>query len=161
MGKINKDLIRDIVYPIGSIYISVSTVNPGDFIGGTWERFARGRTLVGVNGTETEFTTVEKTGGSKNLQAHSHIGQIYYSGNPSWNHEIVNYPRAVLGNNGSINSSSGYVAAGYNCYSSNVSPTNPYSKAFRMPTCESYIAGSGDSQNLQPYITVYMWKRIA
>lgn len=57
--------------PIGSIYISVINQNPSNYFGGTWEQFANGRTLVGVDTSQTEFNSVEKTGGSQphnNLQ---------------------------------------------------------------------------------------------
>ena len=59
-------------YPIGSIYISVSNVNPSTLFGGTWIAFATGRTLVGVDTSQTEFNVVKKTGGHKELQAHTH-----------------------------------------------------------------------------------------
>ena len=28
---------RELIYPIGGIYISTNNINPGTFIGGTWE----------------------------------------------------------------------------------------------------------------------------
>ncbi len=63
----------DKIYPVGSIYMSVNNVNPQSFFGGTWVAWGAGRVPVGVNTLETEFETVEKTGGAKtvNLQ-HSH-----------------------------------------------------------------------------------------
>lgn len=55
------------MYPVGSIYISLNNVNPSTFIGGTWEAFARGRTLIGVDPNDSDFSTSGKTGGSKTV----------------------------------------------------------------------------------------------
>lgn len=52
-------------YPVGSIYLSVNNINPSKWFGGTWEQIAKGRTLVGVDTSQTEFNTVKKTGGEK------------------------------------------------------------------------------------------------
>ena len=53
------------IYPVGSIYINTVNTNPSTFLGGTWVSFGTGRTLVGVDTSQTEFNTVEKTGGEK------------------------------------------------------------------------------------------------
>jgi len=47
---LKKDLVNS-VYPIGSIYISFKNVPPNNFIGGVWERWAEGRIIVGVDET--------------------------------------------------------------------------------------------------------------
>ena len=67
------------IYPVGSIYISTASTNPSSFLGGTWEAYGKGQTLVGIDSNQTEFNTVGKTGGSKtvtlkevNLPSHSH-----------------------------------------------------------------------------------------
>lgn len=64
----NYNTLRPLIYPVGSIYISVTddTVAKVEArYGGTWEVFGSGKTLVGVNSSDTDFSTVEKTGGSK------------------------------------------------------------------------------------------------
>lgn len=54
------------MWPVGSVYISVLNTNPSTLFGfGTWAAFATGRTLVGIDGNQTEFDAVEKTGGAK------------------------------------------------------------------------------------------------
>lgn len=52
-------------HPIGSIYMSVDNINPGNIFGGTWVAWGTGKVPVGVDTTQTEFNSVEKTGGSK------------------------------------------------------------------------------------------------
>ena len=60
------------IYPVGSIYLSVSSTNPSSLFGGTWVAWGSGRVPVGINTSDTDFSTVEKTGGNKNLQSHTH-----------------------------------------------------------------------------------------
>lgn len=74
-----KSEIRLSAYPVGSIYMSTTNVNPGNTIGGTWVEWGSGRVPVGVNVNEAEFNTVEKTGGAKycalghsNMPSHAH-----------------------------------------------------------------------------------------
>lgn len=71
--------LLDALHPVGSIYLSTSSTNPSTYFGGTWERFANGQVLVGVDTEETEFNTVQKTGGNKThtvtldkVPAHTH-----------------------------------------------------------------------------------------
>ena len=53
----------DEVYPVGSIYITLSNVNPSTiFPGTTWERYGQGKTLVGDD--ETNYITGDATKGS-------------------------------------------------------------------------------------------------
>ena len=54
-------------YPVGSIYTSVTSTNPGEIFGGTWESFGSGKTLVGVDTTDDDFKIAGKTGGSKSV----------------------------------------------------------------------------------------------
>ena len=68
--KFSNDLatLLDKMYPVGSIYISTSLSTPaqvGSAIGGTWESYGKGQTLVGIDTSQTEFSTVGKTGGNK------------------------------------------------------------------------------------------------
>lgn len=81
------------LYPIGSIYISVIDVNPTNYFGGTWEAFGTGRTLVGVDATQTEFNTVMKTRGEKThkltineMPGHNHSTPttLRYESTSSW-----------------------------------------------------------------------------
>ena len=61
---INNKTIFDLVYPVGSIYMSINSTNPANFFGGTWMQWGAGRVPVCVNTSNSNFNTVEKTGGS-------------------------------------------------------------------------------------------------
>ena len=72
---VNGVKLRDIFYPVGSIYQSTSSTNPSEFIGGTWERYAKGRVLIGVDdgGGKSPFGNSNYNGGSRYpLTSHSH-----------------------------------------------------------------------------------------
>ena len=128
--------LRDIFYPIGAIYQSTVNTDPSSFIGGTWERFGNGRVLVGVDEADSVFSTPNKTGGAKTHTLT--IAEI-----PSHTHGQVvtanNTGSAIRRDHDSDGSSSEYPQG-----------------VTTQPT------GGGESHNnLQPYITVYMWKRTA
>ena len=124
------------VWPVGSIYISVVNINPSNYFGGTWEQFANGRTLVGVDTSQTEFNTVEKTGGEKNHKLS--IAEM-----PSHNHTKTMIPKE-----------NAWVAP---------NPGWNYSFTDKQTYIQNTDNTGGDQphNNLQPYITVYMWKRIS
>ena len=125
--------LLDTIYPIGSIFISTNNTNPSSFLGGKWEVFGSGKTLVGVDTSQTEFNSVEKTGGSKYLQRHHHEGLTF------WNKSV---------------SLDAGTKDGYNLSYGNTIISGRENAFFTNE------AGEGDSGNLQPYITVYMWKRV-
>ena len=75
-----EDEFLDKTYPVGSIYITTNNTNPSNTLGGTWERYAEGRTLLGVGSNDTDnYTTSGLTGGTENvtlatlnLSSHTH-----------------------------------------------------------------------------------------
>ena len=80
------------IYPVGSIYISYSSTNPSSFLGGTWEAFGKGQTLVGIDTSSTEFKTLGQAGGSKTI-SYTPSGSIGSTGLtisqiPSHTHDI-------------------------------------------------------------------------
>lgn len=69
----SQDLINAI-YPVGAIYMSVNSVNPGTiFAGTTWERWGEGRVPVGVGTSDRAFAANETGGQSDSIiPSHSH-----------------------------------------------------------------------------------------
>ena len=78
--KTNTTLATWCPFPVGAIYMSTTSANPSTFwTGTTWQAFATGKTIIGIDTSDTDFNSVNKTGGSKevvltvpNLPAHSH-----------------------------------------------------------------------------------------
>ena len=141
----------DAVYPVGSIYMSVKATNPGTLFGGTWVAWGKGRVPVGIDTSDSDFKTVEKTGGSKYLHSHTHTGST--SGG------ITNFLRVVgaVGTNINLNHISGYSAGDYK----DISNTSDFPGANHYHNFTTNPSGNGNSQNLQPFIVCYMWKRTA
>ena len=55
----NKQEVFLAVHPVGSIFLSTSDVEPAGLYGGTWEKIAEERTLMGASTTHPVNTTVE------------------------------------------------------------------------------------------------------
>jgi hypothetical protein len=68
------------IYPVGSVYISVSSTSPETLFGGSWSAFGAGRVLVGIDAGDTSFDVVEETGGSKTVQTGGTVGSISATG---------------------------------------------------------------------------------
>lgn len=60
-----RDSIRGMMYDIGDVIITTNDVNPATRYGGTWERFAQGRTLFGYDISDPDYDTIGKTLGAK------------------------------------------------------------------------------------------------
>lgn len=134
-----KNYILNSIHPVGSIYMSVNSTNPSQLFGGTWVQWGSGRVPVGVDTSQTEFKTVEKTGGEKTHTMT--IGQL-----PNHDHKYLGGAAIVTRPDGGVKG----VASGGNWVEGLLS----------IPTTSS--AGSSEPFNiLQPYITCYMWKRTA
>lgn len=134
--------IINAVYPVGSIYISVVSTNPGTLLGtGTWTAFGTGRTLVGIDAGQTEFDTIEETGGAKTVTL-----TAAESGLPAHTHTTT------LTLTGTGTGTSNVVQQGDN--------NTQQTPAFTSSSTGGSAASSAHS-NLQPYIVVYMWKRTA
>lgn len=125
------------IYPIGSVYISLTGANPGTYLKGTWEQFGQGRTLIGVgagnDGTNKQEFKVNTTGGEykhklviAEIPSHAHK---YYS-------PIIQETTP----------------------STNTSTYGNYNKDYKIDS--DSVGGDGYHNNVQPYITVYFWKRV-
>ena len=145
------------LHPVGSIYINAGvTTNPATLLGfGTWVAFGAGRVMVGLNGSDSLFDTLEETGGSKDaiVVSHTHTATTATAG--AHVHTMVfDHNQFDHGITGNVGDNGGL---------------NPTRTAGSMSTEGAHqhdvtVASTGSSAtnaNLQPYITVAMWKRTA
>lgn len=144
--------IKSAMYPVGSVYITYNNVNPGTFLGGTWERFGQGRTLVGEgtgnDGSTSMSFTANSTGGS---YKHNHIYGIkvneYYSVTSN-----LRVRKSDGSWQGGIRDGTGHA------YFNNCSQAGNKELNTDTYKIESNTSNSG---TIQPYIVVFFWRRTA
>lgn len=153
MGKILKNgteyglggkALIDRIYPVGSIYISTSsTFNPQNVWGGTWEKTADGRCLIGANNTYP----LGSTGGEA---AH------YLTGNemPPHGHSAGKVYNFKLDNTGIAKSA----IDKYSEQFLHIDQTSSTSSNILYTNAEG---GGASHNNMQPYLAVYIWERTA
>jgi hypothetical protein len=146
------------VYPVGSIYINAGvTTNPATLLGfGTWTAFGAGRVMVGLNGSDTLFDTLEETGGSKDaiVVSHTHTATSTVT-DPGHIHTLTGRNHSASSGNATEfgdGTSSGW---------SNTDSVQNATTGVTVATTVASTGSSGTNANLQPYITVAMWKRTA
>lgn len=127
---VGSNFVLDNVYPIGAVYMSMNSTNPGTLFGGTWEQ-VQGKFLLGVSnaypagssGGESEHTLT-----TAEIPNHTH--SFKYTGQSE-----------TIG----VNSIRLYQAASnqYNAYSGG----------------QSSNCGGQAHNNMPPYLAVYIWYR--
>lgn len=164
--NLDKTSILNLVYPVGSIYMSTNSTNPKDFLGGTWEAWGKGRVPVGVDLSDTDFNDAGKMGGEKThylsvseMPSHNHEGtytspKSETTGKPDDNGEYSDTKYSV--HYDVTESGMRYVET-----SSGMVVPIPLSNVIESIHGVYPNGGSQAHNNLQPYITCYMWKRTA
>ena len=124
-------------YPIGAIFTTVTAYADSAAVvtaigGTTWVAFAAGKMLIGLDSGDTDFDTVEETGGAKThtlstaeMPAHTHTSTRMVDENDS-------------NSGGDLHGSGNYEA-----------------------TVTGSTGGGAAHSIMNPYIAVYMWKRTA
>ena len=173
----------DQIYPIGSIYMSVNSTDPGTLFGGSWEEI--NNTFLVAQGSSF---TAGNTGGSS---AHSHTTNTGTSGGPSnntsgstiltvaqmpahrhtmqrqqwWNVDKV----ANSATNSIFNWRSGAGSGGNTSQTftenttyaiNNTGGDQGHTHTLSSHTHSQVSVGTSSVSNLPPYLAVYMWKRI-
>ena len=146
------------LYPVGSILTTTTDTNPGDYLGGTWEAFGDGRTLVGVDSDDDIMDTPEQTGGNKDAIVPYHNHTFTGDALPDHTHTIIGYGTTNFDITGGGNASTAdaFLGTQRNLVSRGTSAGTP--------TGTISYAGSSDNAinaNMQPFITVYFWKRVS
>ena len=125
--------LLDIIYPVGSIYMSTSNVSPQAFFGGTWEQIED--TFLLAAGTAY---AAGATGGAA---AHT----LTMDEMPYHNHVLK------VASSTSTASDAAWRASGVRAYSSQLVDSPP-DNIIEMGASKAH-------NNMPPYLVVYMWKR--
>lgn len=165
--------IVNALYPVGSIKMTTSNVNPATYLGvGTWEAWGSGRVPVGVNSSDPDFDTANETGGSK---ANNYTPSGSVSGNTG-DHtltvaEIPSHGHVTWGRSDDISVQGGGSDDNYRAiYTAHLDVLPP-----SVTGGNTKETGGGGSHNhsvnlslngtqasistVQPYVTCYMWRR--
>ena len=155
------------VYPVGSIYMSTVSTNPATLFGfGTWEAMPAGRVLLAQGKSDWGTTyNAGETGGEATHQLT--VGEL-----PSHNHEATINTTNINGQIGSVVIRSGSTATGalnlvQKTYAKGLQDGSSWeSWNVSLNAAHSHVVtvdNTGNNQahnNMQPYITCYMWQRI-
>ena len=142
--KFSGKTLFDIVYPVGAIYMSVSSTSPAILFGGTWEQIEN-RFLLAAGSSYT----AGNTGGeathkltANEMPSHTHALRA----NTSW------------GESETLGAWKQYVSSGIlmDAGSSGTTITTSYYYDVAQP-----VGGGAAHNNMPPYLVVYMWKRTA
>lgn len=177
------------IYPVGSIYMSTNSVNPSTLFGGSWEQIkdkfllASGTTFSnGSTGGEInhKLTTNEIPSHAHGLNNHTHsipaLSGSTSSGGGAHSHTLTNYKptgnnrglvdNGAYGNDVAVLQNTQSTAIGYT-YISGTSGAHTHSLTTNASTTggnngsTSNQGGSAEHNNMPPYLTVNVWKRIA
>ena len=140
-----KTLVLQAVFPVGAIYTSYSvSTDPATVLGfGTWSAI-EGKVLAAYQSGDTDFGTAGGTGGSKDAVVVEHNHGIT---DPGHNHTVTTSNTSTIASGNAI----------------------PVNYLYTTRTTSTSTTGitinnegvSGTGKNLQPYVTVHMWRRTA
>ena len=139
-------------HPVGSLFETTVSTNPGTLYGGTWAAWGGGRVPVGVNTADSDFNTVEKTGGKKTERHEFKIGYKGYYG-------------TAVGSDDNMIQAYKYSTSSYGTYAYEGSTQASVNAGIQASTNTRDVAqasSTGDTSAtsiVQPYITCYIWKR--
>jgi hypothetical protein len=140
-----KTIILQSVFPVGAIYTSYNvSTDPATVLGfGTWSAI-EGKVLAGYQSGDSDFGTAGGTGGQKDAVVVEH------------NHSITD-----PGHNHTVTTSSTSTIASGNAVPLNYLYTTRTTSTSTTGITINNEGESGTGKNLQPYVTVHMWRRTA
>lgn len=156
----------DKVYPVGAIYMSVSSTNPGNLFGGTWERI-QNQFLLSAGGDYPAGSS----GGSPDAEliAHKHTQSAhthYTLKGEGWGYAVYDVAKSGI-TRSKVNTSSGsrYAYMGASGATSADDSGLGWGGQLKTATPTINIAGTddtnGEGKNMPPYLAVYVWKRVS
>lgn len=147
IGDTNANVSLEKIYPVGSIYMNASnSTNPAEIFGfGTWQALDEGRVLIGAN---TTYSAGSKGGEASHTLSVSEI--------PSHSHELNQWDWIASRGFNTGKYSLSYISAN----NGNADTYNDLDKSLERRYSVN-TGGGGSHNNMQPYLSVYMWVRTA
>lgn len=136
--------ITDLIYPVGSVYISVNSTDPGELFGGTWQQI-KDRFLLSAGDTYAAGST----GGSAKATLPSHTHTVGSGGYQLWG---AKSGKGSTEPGNRISGDAKYYAAATGDSTSNYKWLN---------SVDSKGVSNVSQANMPPYLTVYVWQRIS
>lgn len=170
--EINGKTIFDMIYPVGSIYMSINSTSPSALFGGTWEQIKE-RFLLGADSSQYKHLCEERASFTLNVKSHCRFGK-----DDKWiekDLEAGTYT-ANMGTFGGYDPAPGITKevqirfdAGLTGGQSDlgIQPSGDEANGYGLTASDSFtnrvlvIKDSYTGSNMPPYLTVYMWKRTA
>ncbi len=171
-----------VLYPVGSIYMSVNPTNPSDIFGGTWEQiedcflYGAGTKKAGSKGGNSSITlTVNHLPThSHNVPAHQHYvephshnakcsdnGDHYHSTYYRTDNSVGGSSQRV-GSSGANSGKHNTSTAGSHHHTIKILDSDPLTRTSIKPETKTDESGEGEAINcMPPYLVVYIWKRIS
>ncbi len=137
------EAVTNLLYPVGSIYMNVTSINPSVLFGGTWEQI-QDRFLLACGNTYSNGTM----GGTL---THTHTTgdhALTINEMPSHNHTSKGWATVVDG-------SGSYVTLG------GAGVTTPYSTNYTGGSQAHNHGTTSGASTMPPFLAVYIWKRVA
>lgn len=155
-------LIGNLIHPVGSVYITFGSENPGTMFGGTWEKVegkfllgsSSGRAVGATGGEETHKLTATE------MPAHDHgskslVGTFDFADNITLNgkEQIV----AATSGIASVRNSTSNQAS----VSGGTTGSYSHKKGVQINATHTHSSngGNGAHNNMPPYIAVNIWRR--
>lgn len=173
-----KRILIDTIYPVGSIYITTNDINPSETLGGEWEKYSQGRTLIGdgtdndgdINGEKIAFTAGNKGGEYRHtltvseMPSHQHqlplVGNSVNDGTNGAGFFNFIYGKGqtaqTIGQKTELYITDNAKDAEGNEYSFRTSFTGGNNNVSGTNTT---VQNNSATNNIQPYVVTYIWKR--
>lgn len=159
-----KQSLRDLLYPVGSIYITVEDISPGEIFGGEWKQlentFLLGAgddyTAGNIGGESTHTLTTEE------MSSHTHTftgTAVTSSSAGAHSHTVYGYYSA---NNGSYSGIQWWKTyASWRNATNNVYSNGAHTHTVTPIGTNATLGGGLAHNNMPPYLVVHIWERVA